>query len=132
MLRLIDTNIAIHLRDGEPAIAKRFAAFDQMPLLSVVSRIELENGVYRSNVDSSQLRARLNLILSQLTELEFGAREADAYRDIVAAIGYARTRVFDRMIAAQAIATGATLVTINGSDFRDIPQLVLEEWPNPA
>ena len=35
------------------------------------------------------------------------------------------------MIAAQAIAIGATLITMNGSDFQDIPGLTLEIWPSP-
>jgi len=32
------------------------------------------------------------------------------------------------MIAAQTIVIGATLVTLNGANFRDIPGLKLLEW----
>jgi predicted nucleic acid-binding protein len=43
-----------------------------------------------------------------------------------------RSRILDRMIAAQAISTGITLITMNGDDFRDIPGLNLEVWPSPS
>jgi tRNA(fMet)-specific endonuclease VapC len=32
------------------------------------------------------------------------------------------------MIAAHAISTGSILVTANAADFRDIPELTLENW----
>jgi predicted nucleic acid-binding protein len=32
------------------------------------------------------------------------------------------------MIAAQALVHRATLVTLNGDDFRDIPELQVEAW----
>ena len=57
-----------------------------------------------------------------------GAAEAQAYRKIVETCGFSRRKVLDRMIAAQAITAGATLVTRNGDDFRDIPNLILLEW----
>ena len=56
---------------------------------------------------------------------EFGKAEAVAYGQIVAQIGYSRRKVIDRMIAAQAIVIGATLVTLNPDDFSDIPDLNL-------
>lgn len=53
---------------------------------------------------------------------------ADAYRAIVEAAGYSRRKILDRMIAAQALAPRAALVTRNAADFQDIPGLVLVAW----
>lgn len=64
--------------------------------------------------------------------LDFDTRVADRYRDILAVCGYSRSRVFDRVIGATAIVHDLTLITINGADFRDIPDLKLEVWPAPA
>lgn len=41
MSALIDTNIAIHLRDGDPRILDLYATLAAPPALSIVSRIEL-------------------------------------------------------------------------------------------
>ena len=98
----------------------------------IISRIELENGVYRDLGAAAVVRNRLALMAGQMAIVPFGADALLAYGNILAACGYARSRVFDRMIAAQAISLDATLITINGADFRDIPGLKLEIWSNPG
>jgi predicted nucleic acid-binding protein len=60
--------------------------------------------------------------------LPFDEADADVYRWIVETVGYSRRKVFDCMIAAQALVHRATLVTRNGDDFRDIPGLRMLEW----
>jgi predicted nucleic acid-binding protein len=60
--------------------------------------------------------------------LSFDEAEADAYRTIVESTGYSRRKLLDRMIAAQALAHRATLVTANGADFSDVSELQLLEW----
>jgi predicted nucleic acid-binding protein len=67
-------------------------------------------------------------MLSILPVLDFGGEAADAYRTIVEAGGYSKRKIVDRMIAAQALAHRATLVTFNADDFRDIPGLSLLVW----
>ena len=47
MAFLLDTNVAIHLRDGDPVVTQRVAALEGAILISVVTRVELEGGVYR-------------------------------------------------------------------------------------
>ena len=47
MAYLLDTNVAIHLRDGDPMISAQVAALDDAILLSFVTRVELEGGVRR-------------------------------------------------------------------------------------
>lgn len=125
---LIDTNVAILLRDGEAAILDRLQTFSAPALLSSVSRVELESGVYRDPQLTPILRPRLAQMLDVLVELPFGPPEAAAYGAIVQACGFSRTRIIDRMIAAQAISAGTTLVTLNARDFRDIPGLAIEDW----
>ena len=128
---LIDTNVAIHLRDGHQAIAARIGRLDGPILLSVLSVVELEGGVDRNPAVAAYRRDMLDEMTVSFGTVAFDHKEARIYGRIVAACGYSRARVFDRMIAAQAISLDATLITINGADFRDIPGLKLEIWTNP-
>jgi tRNA(fMet)-specific endonuclease VapC len=125
---LLDTNIAIHLRDGDEAIDNRIDALAPPLLLSVITRIELEADLGRSHPDVEQRRERLDALIEVVPVLPFGSNEAAIYRSIVESRGFSRRKVLDRMIAAQAIAADATLVTRNGDDFRDIAGLTLLEW----
>lgn len=128
MAYVLDTNVAIHLRDGAPDVATRITALEGAILLSIISRVELEGGVYREATQAGLRRSRLDAMLKALPVLDFDGAAADAYRRIVEAAGYSRRKVVDRMIAAQALAHRATLVTFNADDFRDIPGLSLLAW----
>ena len=128
MAFLLDTNVVIHLRDKERATADKIAGLDGAMMISIISRVELENGVYREPRLTAIRRPRLDAILSFLPVLPFGDEAADTYRGIVEAAGYSRRKMLDRMIAAQALVHRATLVTLNGVDFRDVPRLDLLEW----
>ncbi|GLK47210.1 ribonuclease VapC [Brevundimonas intermedia] len=125
---MLDTNVAIHLRDGDALTDERVDALDPPLLLSVISRIELEADLGRLDASTAERRARLDALLEVVPALPFGSDEAQAYRVIVETCGFSRRKVLDRMIAAQAITSGATLVTCNVDDFRDIPGLTLLEW----
>jgi tRNA(fMet)-specific endonuclease VapC len=128
MAFLLDTNVAIHLRDGDPMVTGRVAALDDAVLMSIVTRVELEGGVYREPLHAALRRARLDTMLAAIPTLAFDDLAADTYAAIVAAAGYSRRKLLDRMIAAQAIVHRATLVTFNADDFQDIPQLRLLVW----
>jgi predicted nucleic acid-binding protein len=125
---LLDTDVAIHLRDGDDVVAAKVAALTGAILLSVVSRVELEGGVYRDIAQAGVRRPRLDAILAALPVLAFDDTAADAYRKIVESAGYSRRKILDRMIAAQALVHRATLVTRNAADFRDVPGLDLLVW----
>ncbi len=125
---MIDTNIAIQLRDGDQTIASRIAALDDAIVMSIVTRVELEGGVYRHPADAPIRRARLDAILAAVPVLAFDDSAAAAHSAIVAQAGYSRRKLLDRMIAAQAIVHRARLVTMNASDFSDIIGLELEAW----
>lgn len=96
--------------------------------MSIVTRVELEGGVYRDPTGAAARRARLDLFLSALTVLSFDEAAADRYRQIVAVAGFSRRKILDRMIAAQALVHDATLVTLNSADFADVPDLKLLAW----
>ncbi|WP_114950986.1 PIN domain-containing protein [Sphingosinicella terrae] len=128
MLAIIDTNVAIHLRDGHPVISARIAALPTHPMISVLTRVELEGGVFRAGDEAAPIRARLDLLLSQYAELPLTGAEASIYARIVERCGYSRPRIIDRLIAATAIVHDAVLVTLNAADFRGIPDLKLETW----
>jgi predicted nucleic acid-binding protein len=53
---------------------------------------------------------------------------ANAFRLITTGVTYSRRKLLDRMIAAQAMVHNATLVTMNASDFNDIPNLKVLAW----
>ncbi len=128
---VVDTNVAIHLRDGEEGIEARISELGGRMAISVVTLVELEGGVHRDSTQTDRLRPRLDAMLEALDILPFERQEAEIYGEIVSMLGYSRPRLLDRMIAAQAIAADATLITINGADFKGIPGLNLEIWPSP-
>ena len=133
MTAIIDTNVAIHSRERNAEILERLTSLPAPPLLSIVSQVELEGGVATPLFDvAARRRASLDELLAELQILDFDAACAAAYARIIAATGHSRPRTLDRMIAATALAHQASLITINGQHFRDIPGLDLIEWPSPA
>jgi tRNA(fMet)-specific endonuclease VapC len=125
---LIDTNIAIHARDGFEPVLDRLARHEGVVFLSALSLAELQRGLYLGAPGSALRQSRLKRILQTVPVLAFDATAAETYGQIIAQIGWTRRRDFDRLIGAHALATGCTLVTANASDFSDIPGLALENW----
>ena len=125
---LLDTNVLIGLRDGDPEMTARVAALDGAILMSIISRVELEGGVHRDPSQAGLRRPRLDALQAALPVLAFDDTAADAYRGIVESAGYSRRKLLDRMIAAQALVHRATLVTANPADFQDVPGLDLLAW----
>ena len=128
MAFLLDTNIAIHARDGTDSVLSKLAEHDGAVLLSALSLAELQRGIYRYPADTNIRRTRLNVLLRHIPVLPFDAGAAEAYGQIIAQCAWVRSRDFDRMIAAHAISTHSILVTDNAADFRDIPGLQSENW----
>jgi predicted nucleic acid-binding protein len=128
MAFLIDTDVAIHLRDGDARVTREVGALVGAVLMSAVTRVELEGGVYRFPAQAALRRQRLDAMLDVIPTLAFDSAAASEYGRIVASAGYSRRKLLNRMIAAQALVHRATLVTFNADDFRDIPSLSLLEW----
>lgn len=130
MAWLLDTNVAIYLRDLEPTVSARVADLSGETALSLVTLVELEGGIDGTR-DALGRRAALDALLASMTVLALDRATVAAYATILRETGFSRPRILDRLIAATAIVHGLTLVTVNGADFRDIPDLNLEVWPAP-
>ena len=128
MLHLFDTNVAIALRDGDADTRARVGSLGDGLGISVVTRIELEAGLLAEVPEAAARRLRLEVILQFLIVYPLGEAAVIAYADIIAKTGFSRRKILDRMIAAQAIALNAALVTRNGADFEDVPGLRLLAW----
>lgn len=125
---LLDTSVAIQIwEDGEAAA--RIASLGQAPALSVFSWIELEGGVYARPEHADERRRRLDVMLGGMTVLPFDVAVIAVYGQIVAALGFSRRLILDRLIAATAIVHDLTLITMNGDDFAEVPDLKLKVWP---
>jgi predicted nucleic acid-binding protein len=129
---LLDTDVAIHLRDLNDAFLSRLGALDEMPALSVITLVELEGGIHAAPKHGQARRVRVDAMVREMPVLPFDEPCVAAYGRIVAAAGYSRRKVVDRMIAATALAHGLTLITLNGADFQDIHDLDLIAWTSAA
>lgn len=130
MSLLIDTNIAIRLRDRDTDALTRMATMTGSVVMSIITHVELEGGVYAKPALITERRASLDILLKTIEVLPFEDNACQAYAKIVAASGYSRPRILDRMIAATALVHDFTLITSNGDDFRDIAglKLVVEDF----
>ncbi|HEX3863130.1 MAG TPA: type II toxin-antitoxin system VapC family toxin [Stellaceae bacterium] len=125
---LVDTNIAIHARDGTSSVLDKFVEHDGEILLSALSLAELQRGIYRDPKFTAIRQSRLEVLLSALPVVPFDSAAAMAYGRIIGQCGWVRGKDYDRMIAAHAISSGCVLVTNNKADFRDIPGLRIVNW----
>ena len=74
----------------------------------------------------------LALPIRRIPVLAFDAAAAVSYGVQRAAVRERRRDALDRLIAAHAVGVGATLVTNNEADFKDLPGLVVENWTLPV
>jgi predicted nucleic acid-binding protein len=125
---LLDASVVVHLLEDHIGIANAVSAIDPLPDISALTRAELENGIARDATSAAKRRAILDEFLTTFSVLPFDDNAAAEYGRIVATLGYSRAKTIDRMLAAQAIVSGACLITMNGDDFRNIPGLDLAVW----
>jgi predicted nucleic acid-binding protein len=120
------------LRDVDPDTRQRLGQLDRVPVISIITRIELENGVNREPAGVNRRRHLLDRLLETIAVEMFTPADVRAYGEIVYEQGFVRRLTLDRLIAAQALSRDALLITRNGADFRNIRGLRLEIWPSPA
>ena len=122
---LLDSNICIYiLSDGDCAAAQRLRRCELGTVaVSAITYGELAIGFRRR---AAAHLASLDKLVATMTVLPFDQQAARAYADIPFKRG-----TFDRLIAAHALALGATLITNNEADFADVPGLKVENWTAP-
>jgi len=129
---LLDTDVAVHLRDGDPTVRRLLLTLDETPMISAVTRVELEGGVYANPALAEKRRRAVDVLLRDFAVIDLTSELAAGYGSIVEQAGFSRRKVADRMIAATALVHDLPLVTLNGRDFRDVPGLELIEWERGA
>jgi tRNA(fMet)-specific endonuclease VapC len=128
---LLDTDVVIHLRDGDAWTENEFRQLSPPLFISAITRIELENGIWREPEWASLRRRALEQLLVVVTTLPFSHDEIAAYQRILEMAGFSKRKIADRMTAATALVHDLPLVTFNGRDFRDIQSLSLIDWSRP-
>ena len=129
-MHLLDTNTCIYaIRRRPPLVQARLNALDASTVaLSVVVAMELEVGAMRAQAQAYAPAVRRWLAAFEILPLADDSRVhfARVKCDLMARgqmIG-----PMDLLIAAHALAIGATLVTNNEREFRRVKGLKIENW----
>ena len=127
---LLDTNILIAVSKRRPGLAERLRLLPASDLLlSSVVLAEIEYGIVKSAKPDLN-RQVYDAMLHSFQVVEFGAAAARHY-GIVRADLERQGQVIgpnDLMIAAQALAVDAVVVTDNVSEFSRVKGLVVQNW----
>jgi tRNA(fMet)-specific endonuclease VapC len=127
---LLDTNTCVYaIRRRPEAVYRRLSdSAGEIVALSVVTAFELEIGALRAQGRGYGEAVRRFLREFSVLPLEDSAR--DAYGRLRTSLERLHERIgaLDMLIAAHAIALGATLVTNNEKEFRRVKGLRIENW----
>jgi tRNA(fMet)-specific endonuclease VapC len=127
---LLDTNICIYIINRRPM--EVFDRFEGLKVgqvaISSITGAELSFGVEKSG--SIRNRQALDKFLAPLDILAFDEAAMRAYGPLRSHLEGQGTPIgpMDTLIAAHALALGATLVTNKTREFQRVPALVLENW----
>lgn len=130
MRYLLDTNIISALvRQPRGAVAERIGDVGEASVCtSIIVAAELRYGAAKKS--SARLSAQLELVIQALEVLPFETPADAAYGVIRAQLVRAGQMIDgnDLLIAAQAFASGCTVVTDNQREFERIEGLRVENW----
>ena len=119
---LLDTDCAIYAMLGtHPHLRARLAECE--PGEVAISAISFAEIVMGENLGHPPDREAIEDFVSVVPIVPFDEAAARAYSNLPF-----RRASFDRLIAAHALAIGATVVTNNEADFADVPRLKIENW----
>lgn len=127
---LLDTNILVAYGEQRHEVEERLSRLPATDvLLSSVVLAEIEYGIAKST-QPERNRRFYDVLLHGFEVLEFGESAAKHYGPLRADLER-RGQIIgpnDLMIAAQALASGAVLVTDNVGEFSRVGGLLLENW----
>ena len=129
-MHLLDTNTCIYAIRRRPAsVQARLNALDPAAVaLSVVVAMELELGAMRAQAQAYAPAVRRWLEVFSILPLGDDARVRFARLKCDLMTRGALIGPMDMLIAAHALALGATLVTNNEREFKRVKGLKLENW----
>jgi tRNA(fMet)-specific endonuclease VapC len=127
---LLDTNICVYaIRHRPEQVYRRLSgSAGELVAVSVITAFELEIGALRAQGRGYSEAVRKVLEEFSVMPLEDSAR--DAYGGLRTSLERQGERIgaHDMLIAAHALALGATLVTNNEKEFRRVKGLRIENW----
>lgn len=130
MTYLLDTNICIYIINEQPAqvLQRVIQAGRESLAISAVTVAELAFGVAKSNRLES--RAKLENFLSKFPILDWDQDAAWNYGNVRKTLETKGQRIGERdlLLACQALALNATMVTNNTREFERVEGLKLENW----
>jgi len=134
---VLDTDILTLALAAHPRVAQRIMAASEIPVTSIVSRIEVLQGRFDSVLKASSaeelLRAQNRLVtaehaLAKFTIVAFDVGAADKFGRLRQDKKLKKMGRNDLLIACIALANRALLVTRNVKDFHAAPGLKVENW----
>ena len=122
MKYILDANSVIHLLSGAYVpLMERVSDTDAGEIgVSSIALAEVAHGSRRGKPPELAL---LDAFVQDILIVDFDEEAARAY----AGIPFKR-HSYDRLIAAQAISLGVTVISRNTKDFADVPGLKVENW----
>lgn len=127
---VLDTNAVIHFFKGKGQVGARLLATPPGEIaLSAITVFELERGV-RKSPPGVDRRERLARFLAAVEVLPLDLRAAQFAAEIAVQLEPEGLQIgpLDTLIAAVALAHGATLVTHNTREFSRIRELDVVDW----
>lgn len=130
MTYLLDTNICIYIINEQPAqvLQRLIQAGRESLAISTVTVAELAFGVAKSTRADS--RAKLENFLSKFPIVDWDQDAAWIYGNVRKDLEAKGQRIGERdlLLACQALALDATMVTNNTREFERVEGLKLENW----
>lgn len=127
---LLDTNILSDLvRHPQGAVARHIHEYGEQAICtSIIVACELRFGAAKRQ--SSRLAAQVEAILAAMDVLPLDAPVDEHYARLRLHLEHMGTPIGpnDMLLAAQALAENATLVSANTSEFNRVPSLICVNW----
>ncbi len=132
MTHLLDTNICSAHIKRPGGLAHRFFQHAGRLAVPTIVMAELYTGAHK-HPKASRLLTGIADLLQEVTTLEFDLTCAEEFGRVNGGLLRKGITVppVDLLIASVALAHDLTLVTHNSADFRNIPNLRLEDWLTP-
>lgn len=129
---LLDTNTCIDaMRQNMNVVGRMSSVAPGDCVISTITSYELYTGIAKC-ASPDQEQNKVDLLLMTVVEMAFdqtAAREAGRIRAFLESQGE-MIGPYDILLAAQALASGLTLVTAISNEFYRVPGLTVENWRN--